>query len=158
MLYSGAALLIHSTCNSLHLLDPNSSSIPLPLASPLATNSLFSQCLGVCFWVTIWSWARNLASLCLSLLLWKRTLLTVAERVVVRTKYIKMPYTYWKLSSLSHFILKRAPLRRTVLPLPLPGWDIWALERLGVLLKDTVYERVELRFKHRSHGQWCPYT
>ena len=44
-LYSRISLLIHSKCNSLHLLTPNSPSIPLPFPSPfpLATTSLFSS-------------------------------------------------------------------------------------------------------------------
>ena len=36
-------LLIHSLCNSLHLLIPASHSMPLPIPSPLATTSLFSM-------------------------------------------------------------------------------------------------------------------
>ena len=36
------SLLIHSKCNTLHLLTPNSQSIPLPPLSPWATTSLFS--------------------------------------------------------------------------------------------------------------------
>ena len=35
---------IHSKSNGLHLLTPNSQSIPLPSPSPLATTSLFSMC------------------------------------------------------------------------------------------------------------------
>ena len=40
MLYSRTLLFIHSICNSLHLLVPNSQSIPLPSSSSLATTSL----------------------------------------------------------------------------------------------------------------------
>ena len=40
-LYSRTSLLIHSKCHSLHLVTPNSQSIPL-LPSLLATTSLFS--------------------------------------------------------------------------------------------------------------------
>ena len=36
-------LFIHSKCNSLHLLAPNSQSIPLSVFSLLATTSLFSM-------------------------------------------------------------------------------------------------------------------
>ena len=43
VLYSRISLLIHSKCNSLHPLTPNSLFIPLPLLSPLATKSLFSM-------------------------------------------------------------------------------------------------------------------
>ena len=42
VLYSRISLLIHSKCNSLHLLTPNSLSILLSL-SPLATTSLLSK-------------------------------------------------------------------------------------------------------------------
>ena len=43
MLYSRTLLFIHSKCNSLHLLTPNSQPIPLPHLSLLATTSLFSM-------------------------------------------------------------------------------------------------------------------
>ena len=44
VLYSRTLLLIHSICNSLHLLIPNSKSIPpVSPSSPLATTSLFSM-------------------------------------------------------------------------------------------------------------------
>ena len=42
VLYSRISLLIHSTWNSLHLLTPNSLSIPLLPPSPEATTRLFS--------------------------------------------------------------------------------------------------------------------
>ena len=42
VLYNGTSSIIHSKCNSLHLLTPNSQSMPLPsLFSPLATMTLF---------------------------------------------------------------------------------------------------------------------
>ena len=40
-------LSIHSTCNSLYLLIPNSQAFPSPLHSPLATVSLFSLSVGL---------------------------------------------------------------------------------------------------------------
>ena len=40
-------LLIHSLCNSLHLLIPASHSTPLPIPFPLATTSLFSMSVGL---------------------------------------------------------------------------------------------------------------
>ena len=44
MQYSRTSLLIHSKCNSVHLLTPNSQSLPLlPAPSPLATTGLFSM-------------------------------------------------------------------------------------------------------------------
>ena len=43
VLYSRTSLLIHPKCNSLHLLTPNSQSIPLSPTSPLATTSLLSM-------------------------------------------------------------------------------------------------------------------
>ena len=43
VLYSRALLFIHALHNSLHLLTPNSQSIPLPPPSSLATTSLFSM-------------------------------------------------------------------------------------------------------------------
>ena len=46
-IYSSTSLLIHSKCNSLHLLLPNSLSIPLPPSSPLITTSLFSTSVSV---------------------------------------------------------------------------------------------------------------
>ena len=42
VLYSGTLLFICSMYNSLHLLIPNSQSVPPPRPSPLATTSLFS--------------------------------------------------------------------------------------------------------------------
>ena len=49
VLCSRTLLFIHSTYKSLHLLTPNSHSIPLPTPSPLATTSLF------CLWVCLFS-------------------------------------------------------------------------------------------------------
>ena len=43
VLYSRTSLFIHSLYNSLHLLTPNSHSIPPPPPSPLAITSLFSM-------------------------------------------------------------------------------------------------------------------
>ena len=47
VLYSKTSLLIHSKYNSLHLLTPNSQSIPLPLPFPLETTSLFFMSVSV---------------------------------------------------------------------------------------------------------------
>ena len=41
VLYNRTSLLVHSKCNSLHLLTPNSQSIPLFPSSPLATSLLY---------------------------------------------------------------------------------------------------------------------
>ena len=46
--YSRTSLLIHSKCNSLRLLTPNSPSIPLPPPPPLATTGLFSMSVSLC--------------------------------------------------------------------------------------------------------------
>ena len=43
VLYHRISLLIHSKCNSLHLLISNSQFIPLPSPYPLTTTSLFSM-------------------------------------------------------------------------------------------------------------------
>ena len=40
MLYSKSLLFIYSKCNSLHLLTPNTQSLPLPPPTPLSTTSL----------------------------------------------------------------------------------------------------------------------
>ena len=53
VLYSRPSLPIHSKCNSLHLLTPNSQSIPFPLPSPLATTSLF---LSFVFFLGLYPW------------------------------------------------------------------------------------------------------
>ena len=53
-LHGRTALLIHSKCNSLHLLTPNCPSLPLPPPSPLATTGLFSMSMSLllfCRWV-----------------------------------------------------------------------------------------------------------
>ena len=47
-LCAGPHLLIHSKCNSLHLLTPNSQSIPLS-PPPLWQSQVCSPCLWVCF-------------------------------------------------------------------------------------------------------------
>ena len=47
-LYSRTSWLIHSECNSLHLLTPNSQSIPFTLPAPWQSQ-VCSPCLWVCF-------------------------------------------------------------------------------------------------------------
>ena len=45
--YSRTSLLIHSICNSLHLLTPNTQPIPLPPPFLLATMSFFPMSLSL---------------------------------------------------------------------------------------------------------------
>ena len=54
MLYSRTSLLIHSKCISLHLLTPNSQSIPLPPPAPCPWQlQVCSLCLWICFYFIV---------------------------------------------------------------------------------------------------------
>ena len=56
---SRTLLFIHSMCNSLHLLTPNSQSIPPPHPSPLATTSLFSMSVSLTLYSAFKNWRQN---------------------------------------------------------------------------------------------------
>ena len=94
--YSRTSLLIHSKCNSLHLLNPNSQFLPLP--PPWRATSLWFWYRNLCIYKTVLRcWSLNCK--CISSILHLYPLLTTADFDIIficgwfPTFYYMFPFT-----------------------------------------------------------------